>query len=462
MQHIKHFLTAAIGLLLLLCSMKAAAQQQTMYWIGGTGNWDDLRHWSFQSGSPGATLPSSIPNANTHVIIDANSGFNGATNKSINTTAAVHIKSLTFKPDLHSNNSPYIYGPNNITVYGDVTLQPYVKLRSEALNIFLQINPSNTEVATLTNNGAMLEMEFAKIGAGKLIVADNFNNQNERSFRTMLQEGHFEYHGDTLKTDVLYIEGQTKVDMPALTTLLLNSRYLNEGASNYSSFVLRGTPTLSFPQLETIRSNTTHGYLDFRNDAVLNLNLPALKYMRIGGILGNFTGPYTLTVPDNSTIHLTQEGWQFHGVVAPSKFTLNLSHPSKTSGEQTLLNCSNTQTRFHKINIETQGYTAGINAYLLTIDSLNFIKTNGNLLTNITIGSLSLAPRRTFTISNNISLNITGEITSHTDICDGLFAIVGKTNAQIVNQTGSTLEVNNAEIKNITGVGVRLLSRVWT
>lgn len=136
MQHIKHFLTAAIGLLLLLCSMKAAAQQQTMYWIGGTGNWDDLRHWSFQSGSPGATLPSSIPNANTHVIIDANSGFNGATNKSINTTAAVHIKSLTFKPDLHSNNSPYIYGPNNITVYGDVTLQPYVKLRSEALNIF--------------------------------------------------------------------------------------------------------------------------------------------------------------------------------------------------------------------------------------------------------------------------------------------------------------------------------------
>ncbi|SMG19833.1 hypothetical protein [Sphingobacterium psychroaquaticum] len=400
MKKLQHILFYAIGLFLLFLSTNAIAQQ-TMYWVGGTGNWDDLRHWSYQSGSQGAIQPSSIPNANTHVIIDANSGFNGATNKSINTKAAVHIKSLTFKPDLNSNNSPYIYGQNNITVYGNVTLQPYVTLRSEILNIFLQINPSNTEVATLTSNGAVLEMEFAKIGAGKLIVADNFNNQNERFFRTMLQEGHFEYHGDTLKTDVLYIEGQTKVDMPVLTTLLLNSRYLNEGASNYSSFVLKGTPTLSFPQLETIHSNTTNGYLDFRNDAVLNLNLPALKYMRIGGILGNFTGPYTLTVPDNSTIHLTHEGWQFHGVVAPSKFTLNLSHPSKTSGEQTLLNCSNTQTRFHNINIETQGFTAGISAYLLTIDSLNFIKTNGNLLTNTTIGSLSLAPRRTFTISNN-------------------------------------------------------------
>jgi gliding motility-associated-like protein len=46
--------------------------QKTLYWIGGTGKWNDPQHWSLTSGG----IPCGhLPDANTKVIIDENSTF---------------------------------------------------------------------------------------------------------------------------------------------------------------------------------------------------------------------------------------------------------------------------------------------------------------------------------------------------------------------------------------------------
>ncbi|MDN5480950.1 MAG: hypothetical protein L0G30_05170, partial [Chryseobacterium sp.] len=63
---------ALFFILLLLVSVTKAAD---LYWIGGSGNWSDLNHWSLSSGNAGESLSPSIPQSGDHVIFDINAGF---------------------------------------------------------------------------------------------------------------------------------------------------------------------------------------------------------------------------------------------------------------------------------------------------------------------------------------------------------------------------------------------------
>lgn len=63
---------ALFFILLLLASVTKAAD---LYWIGGSGNWSDLNHWSLSSGNAGESLSPNIPQSGDHVIFDKNAGF---------------------------------------------------------------------------------------------------------------------------------------------------------------------------------------------------------------------------------------------------------------------------------------------------------------------------------------------------------------------------------------------------
>ena len=60
-----------IWLLLLSATMLSA---QEMYWVGGSGNWNDPNHWVKESG--GSDPAGGIPDADTQAFIDDNSGLN--------------------------------------------------------------------------------------------------------------------------------------------------------------------------------------------------------------------------------------------------------------------------------------------------------------------------------------------------------------------------------------------------
>jgi gliding motility-associated-like protein len=67
------FKIPALFFVLLLFSSLAKAGN--LYWIGGSGNWSDINHWSLTSGNAGGSLSPGIPQSGDHVIFDANSGF---------------------------------------------------------------------------------------------------------------------------------------------------------------------------------------------------------------------------------------------------------------------------------------------------------------------------------------------------------------------------------------------------
>ena len=59
--------------LILLFFSFSAYYGQTLYWIGGSGNFNDPKHWSLSSGGPSALKS---PDQKTDVIFDFNSGNN--------------------------------------------------------------------------------------------------------------------------------------------------------------------------------------------------------------------------------------------------------------------------------------------------------------------------------------------------------------------------------------------------
>ena len=75
-------------LLLSLLFVSFLINAQTLYWVGGSGNWSDSQHWSLVSGGSPSGV---VPNSNTHIIFDDNSTTAPAI---IHTTASIEISSI--------------------------------------------------------------------------------------------------------------------------------------------------------------------------------------------------------------------------------------------------------------------------------------------------------------------------------------------------------------------------------
>ena len=75
-------------ILLSLLFVSFFVNSQTLYWVGGSGYWNDINHWSAISGGSASGV---IPNSSTHVIFDDNSG---AASSIIHATESVNIASI--------------------------------------------------------------------------------------------------------------------------------------------------------------------------------------------------------------------------------------------------------------------------------------------------------------------------------------------------------------------------------
>ena len=56
---------------LLILTSACLKAQSDYYWVGGSGNWNDVSHWATSSG--GSTFATVVPSNTTHVHFDANS-----------------------------------------------------------------------------------------------------------------------------------------------------------------------------------------------------------------------------------------------------------------------------------------------------------------------------------------------------------------------------------------------------
>ncbi len=118
---------------------------QTLYWVGGAGDWNDKAHWSTSSGGSGGAC---IPFINDNVVFDGNSGFS-AGNNTVTTSGNTYCNDMTWASGISGNpvfttNTSFL-----LRVYGSVVLNPSVTMNA-------RLDIVGTKSGTLTTNGSTL------------------------------------------------------------------------------------------------------------------------------------------------------------------------------------------------------------------------------------------------------------------------------------------------------------------
>jgi hypothetical protein len=91
---------------------------RTLYWVGGSGNWNDDSHWSLSSGGIGGNCQ---PNFQDDVFFNSASGFS-AGNSTVTVNVAASCRSMTWSGGWATN--PILNGSSSLNIFGSLTLHP--------------------------------------------------------------------------------------------------------------------------------------------------------------------------------------------------------------------------------------------------------------------------------------------------------------------------------------------------
>lgn len=164
-------------LLFIVLVVTGCLNAQTMYWVGGSGYWNDPVHWSYISGGASANV---IPSSNANVIFD---NASSVSNFTIHALHSFNFKSITsentnFKIDV-------IGSPNvDLTITGAVNLNEYFYFK---LNGKINLNPQSATKYQFSHNkfnsdiflNSQSDVELGVLHSGKkLIISGIFKLKN--------------------------------------------------------------------------------------------------------------------------------------------------------------------------------------------------------------------------------------------------------------------------------------------
>lgn len=190
-----------------------SASPRTLYWIGGSGNWNDQTNWSLSSGGAGGEC---TPTAIDDVVFDNASAISGGTVTVNIMNASVH--SL----DMQNAGSNVSMEGNNLSVYGNLALAPAMIWNINNLNLI----PGSAGI-TLSSNGT--ELQFVTInGTGNIV-------QNDALYATSLNmiNGNFDANGFDVSASVLQSAPGTIFTSGAITITVAD--FALQGTINNSS-----------------------------------------------------------------------------------------------------------------------------------------------------------------------------------------------------------------------------------
>lgn len=135
-----------------------------LYWVGGTGNWNDPAHWSFSSGGTGGAC---IPTAGENVFFDANSGNNFTVDINIENA---YCRDMSWVGAL---GVPVLNGSEEKTlhIFGSLTFIPAMRLDFQGDFYFEGAKSDNV----ITSSGRIFRRHFIVRGTGNWSLADSLS-----------------------------------------------------------------------------------------------------------------------------------------------------------------------------------------------------------------------------------------------------------------------------------------------
>ena len=244
-------------LLLTTCTLNAAS----FYWVGGSGDWNDVTHWAATSG--GATLYANTPSPNDDVFIDENS-FSGPNQTIDLLDLDVQMRDLVITT---SQAGATLTGGRNgmMSVYGNLQLGTNVSWGYEAPIVLRGGRPD----ATVNTGGRLIPSEITFSGAATsnwLVEADvttdgvfRFQSGN-LSFApnttvtaraaSFSDDGSVDYTGLSL-----VVRQDVRLEMNAADVPSLASCSVTIDASSFVTLSVTGVPTVRLASIGYANSN---------------------------------------------------------------------------------------------------------------------------------------------------------------------------------------------------------------
>lgn len=138
----------------------------SLYWVGGSGMWNDPSNWALTSGGAGGAC---VPTAGDDVFFDQNAfSFPGAV-VMINVDNA-YCRSMNWTG---ATGSPILMGSSekNMHIFGSLTLNPGMRLDFEGDFLFESNNPGNT----ISSSGKQFRKDVIFNGQGSWALADSLS-----------------------------------------------------------------------------------------------------------------------------------------------------------------------------------------------------------------------------------------------------------------------------------------------
>lgn len=232
---------------------------RTLYWVDGTGIWNDSTNWSASSGGPSGACP---PTKYDNVIFDLNS-FNNPTDSVI--LSKTHSYCRDIKWIAYVDNPTFLGSADKtLHIYGSVELQPVME--------FNIAGPVHFEAETLGHTIKMAGHTFVqyvefKGAGGEWIFLDDFTVSGQNILHT---KGHLNTNGQnvsclrflTEKTSVRELSlGSSKISIqsaPCVAEVVMDVNGINLTLN-------AGTSEIIFKECNTIMNITNGSALSFHN-----------------------------------------------------------------------------------------------------------------------------------------------------------------------------------------------------
>ena len=242
-----------------------ATTNTTLYWVGGSGNWNDRIHWSATSGGAGGYCE---PGPFDNTVFDANSGFT-TTDKTVTIVNTSYTKNISFI----GNGEPPIFnesGTQTLNIYGSSEWQTGMAPISISNIYYRTSNEDKTIKSNGVRTGALPRNNVYLEEAQKITLADNYYTLGVLN----LSLGTF----DTGNHDI-------EIAYDFLTTINTNPKVLNLGSSTItltgegSRFntndanitVNAGTSTIVFTNIVSIEDSALRGFYPYRDQVFYDI-----------------------------------------------------------------------------------------------------------------------------------------------------------------------------------------------
>jgi hypothetical protein len=165
----------------------------SMYWIGGEGNWNDPQNWSLKSGgSPSGCLPS----ANTNIYFDENSFTENDQKVTVN-DASASCRNFYWNTTVNKGS---ISG-GKIIVYGNFQLEDSIKIHDTNIQF------ANSIASILKTSGSFIpQLNFE--GRGSVLLTDNL-----RASYLFINSGIVNFKNRTIRSDYFYIGSRKELSL---------------------------------------------------------------------------------------------------------------------------------------------------------------------------------------------------------------------------------------------------------